>query len=116
MVLLCFDTLFLLLVVGMNSCLLFWAATVVNFSFLFAVLCSLTIILCCPVVYRLAVAILACFTARRWRPAVPTAASWRLAAVLEGPGGGPCFCSLFPIFIQLLFSLSNFRAAIVFGI
>jgi len=42
--------------------------------------------------YRLAVAILACFIARRWHLAVLTAASWRLAAVLEGPGGGSCFC------------------------
>ncbi|QCE14502.1 hypothetical protein DEO72_LG11g1503 [Vigna unguiculata] len=39
--------------------------------------------------YCLAVAILAYFTARQWRLAVPTVASWRLAAVLEGPGGGP---------------------------
>jgi len=76
MVLLCFDTLFLLLVVGINSCLLFWAAIVVIF---FSVLCSLTILHCCPVVYRLAVAILACFTARRWRLAVPLlqAGAWR---------------------------------------
>jgi len=49
--------------------------------------------------YRLAVAILACFTARRWHLAVPTAASWRLAAVFEGPGGGPYFLPLFLVFI-----------------
>jgi len=52
-----------------------------------------------PVMYRLAVAILACFTARLSRLAVLTGLTWRLAPVLEGPGGGPCFCSLFPIFI-----------------
>jgi len=49
-------------------------------------------VLGCAVLYRLAVAMLACFTARRWRLAELPGSSWRLAAVLEGPGGGPCFC------------------------
>jgi len=53
-----------------------WAANVVGFS---AILCSFTAFHGCPVMYRLAIAILACFTARRWRIAVPLlqAGAWR---------------------------------------
>jgi len=57
----------------------------------------------CLVLCRLAVAILACFTARRWRLVELTVASWRLAALLKGPSGGPCFSLFFTFFFGFSF-------------